>query len=285
MKVRISDLIKHRNQDELGFSRNAEAVITALVEDIRRNGLLDAPFVRMNVAAGGWEIVSGHKRTEACRRLGWEFIEVREKDDLDQAATDLLHVTSNTARANVTFSQRVAIYQRYAPDFFKSKRIARKRANEVSALLAINPNTILKDIQRIRNPEQEAITVEKVSKAWNSKNRGHVRLNVVEADAGYIVFASGKNFQYQSGPDELHKALWDSYKKATSTYFDREFKRGNISAGTEIRKIRTQLKLTQIRMAERLGVSQSYYAEIEAGKYDAAKELLEACQLMLSEEV
>ena len=141
MKVRISDLIKHRNQDELGFSRNAEAVITALVEDIRRNGLLDAPFVRMNVAAGGWEIVSGHKRTEACRRLGWEFIEVREKDDLDQAATDLLHVTSNTARANVTFSQRVAIYQRYAPDFFKSKRIARKRANEVSALLAINPNT------------------------------------------------------------------------------------------------------------------------------------------------
>ena len=86
MKVNILELYPFYMHP---FQVKRDAAMDALVEDIRKNGILQRIIVRPR-KAGGYEIISGHRRTEAAKILGMRTVPVEVREDLwnnDDAAS------------------------------------------------------------------------------------------------------------------------------------------------------------------------------------------------------
>ena len=82
--------------------------MTALVESIRLYGVLNPIIVRQG--AGGYEIVSGHRRFEACKRLGKYDIPVIVRNLTDDEAI-LTMVDSNLHRETILPSEKAFAYK------------------------------------------------------------------------------------------------------------------------------------------------------------------------------
>lgn len=78
MKVNILELYPFYMHP---FQVKRDAAMDALVEDIRKNGILQRIIVRPR-KAGGYEIISGHRRTEAAKILGMRTVPVEVREDL-----------------------------------------------------------------------------------------------------------------------------------------------------------------------------------------------------------
>ena len=91
------------------FRLYSDAQMQELVQSIRENGVITPILVRP-VASGGFEIVSGHNRVEACRRAGIETIPaiVRSMDD-DTAI--LVMVDANQQRESILPSEKAFAYK------------------------------------------------------------------------------------------------------------------------------------------------------------------------------
>lgn len=68
MKVKVSQLSHHPLNEKI-YSLSG---IESLMESIQQVGLLEIP----TICTDTYQIISGHRRFEACKRLGWEEIEV-----------------------------------------------------------------------------------------------------------------------------------------------------------------------------------------------------------------
>lgn len=79
---------------------NDDAALAGLADSMRANGLIQRVTLRRRADANGeeYEVVDGHRRVEAARRLGWAEIaaDVVEADD---RAAQLMTVTANVQRA------------------------------------------------------------------------------------------------------------------------------------------------------------------------------------------
>ena len=77
-----------------------DAALAGLADSMRANGLVQRVALRRRADADGeeYEVVDGHRRVEAARRLGWREIpaDVMEADD---RAAQLMTVTANVQRA------------------------------------------------------------------------------------------------------------------------------------------------------------------------------------------
>ena len=82
--------------------------MTALVESVRQYGVLNPIIVRQG--AGGYEIVSGHRRFEACKRLGKYDIPVIVRNLTDDEAI-LTMVDSNLHRETILPSEKAFAYK------------------------------------------------------------------------------------------------------------------------------------------------------------------------------
>ena len=82
--------------------------MTALVESIRMYGVLKPIIVRK--AGGSYEIVSGHRRFEACKRLGKYDVPVIVRDLTDDEAI-LTMVDSNLHRETILPSEKAFAYK------------------------------------------------------------------------------------------------------------------------------------------------------------------------------
>ena len=82
--------------------------MTALVESVRQYGVLNPIIVRQG--AGSYEIVSGHRRFEACKRLGKYDIPVIVRNLTDDEAI-LTMVDSNLHRETILPSEKAFAYK------------------------------------------------------------------------------------------------------------------------------------------------------------------------------
>ena len=91
------------------FRMYSEEKLLELSESIRENGVISPILVRP-LASGGYEIVSGHNRVEACKLAGIETIPaiVREMDD-DTAI--LVMIDANQQRETVLPSEKAFAYK------------------------------------------------------------------------------------------------------------------------------------------------------------------------------
>jgi len=82
------------------FRVKRDAAMDALVEDIRKNGIIQRIIVRPR-KTGGYEIISGHRRTEAAKILGMRTVPVEVREDLwnnDDAASIMVQSNFQSRR-------------------------------------------------------------------------------------------------------------------------------------------------------------------------------------------
>jgi ParB family chromosome partitioning protein len=84
--------------------------MAALVESIRQYGVLNPIIVRKRPTGGGYEIVSGHRRFEACKRLNKFDIPVIVRDLTDEEAI-LTMVDANLQRERILPSEKAFSYK------------------------------------------------------------------------------------------------------------------------------------------------------------------------------
>lgn len=68
------------------FHVRKDMEMNELVDSIRESGVI-VPLIVRSRPEGGYEIISGHRRCEACRELGIEKVPVRVQELTDDEAT------------------------------------------------------------------------------------------------------------------------------------------------------------------------------------------------------
>ena len=106
IEITISDLYEF---PEHLFRFEMDAEMQELVESVKRYGVLEPILVRKRTQ-GGYEIISGHKRTAACKEIGQDVIPAVVTDCNDDEAT-ILMVDSNIYRRNILPSQKAKAYK------------------------------------------------------------------------------------------------------------------------------------------------------------------------------
>lgn len=91
------------------FHVRKDMEMNELVDSIRESGVI-VPLIVRNRPEGGYEIISGHRRCEACRELGIEKLPVRVQELTDDEAT-ILMVNSNIQREHVLPSEKAFAYK------------------------------------------------------------------------------------------------------------------------------------------------------------------------------
>ena len=71
------------------FHVRKDMEMNELVDSIRESGVI-VPLIVRSRPEGGYEIISGHRRCEACRELGIERVPVRVQELTDDEATILM---------------------------------------------------------------------------------------------------------------------------------------------------------------------------------------------------
>lgn len=91
------------------FHVRKDMEMNELVDSIRESGVI-VPLIVRSRPEGGYEIISGHRRCEACRELGVEKVPVRVQELTDDEAT-ILMVNSNIQREHVLPSEKAFAYR------------------------------------------------------------------------------------------------------------------------------------------------------------------------------
>ena len=91
------------------FRMYSEEKLIELSESIRENGVISPILVRP-LASGGYEIVSGHNRVEACRLAGIETIPAIVRD-MDDDTAILMMIDANQQREIVLPSEKAFAYK------------------------------------------------------------------------------------------------------------------------------------------------------------------------------
>lgn len=96
-----------------------EPAIAALAESIERLGLLqpvivqETKILRGGIFVGGYRLIAGRHRVEACRRLGWQTIDAIELgDEVGYLEKELIEIDENLCRAELTPAQRASAIKR-----------------------------------------------------------------------------------------------------------------------------------------------------------------------------
>lgn len=105
-KIEINTLIPFENHP---FKVRTGEEQTELLESIRTNGTL-VPIIVRSSSAGKYEIISGHRRVEACKELGIDTIPAIVKDLTNEEAI-ITMVDANLQRENLLPSEKAFAYK------------------------------------------------------------------------------------------------------------------------------------------------------------------------------
>lgn len=133
------------------FHVRKDMEMNELVDSIRESGVI-VPLIVRSRPEGGYEIISGHRRCEACRELGIEKVPVRVQELTDDEAT-ILMVNSNIQREHVLPSEKAFAY-RMKLEAIKhqgratSGQVGPKLAQRSNSIVATQNGKSVKQIQR-----------------------------------------------------------------------------------------------------------------------------------------
>ena len=101
MQIDIDQIIiRNRVRKNLGD-------LSSLMESLRKHGMLNPVVINSRN-----ELIAGHRRTEAARRLGWRSVEVRIVDSEDGADLVEMEIEENTQRKSLTTDELAEAYLR-----------------------------------------------------------------------------------------------------------------------------------------------------------------------------
>ena len=110
LEVQIIDIQFLSDFSNQPFKVRTDLQMYDLMKSIENNGVLVPLIVRSNPNGNGYEIISGHRRKEACKLLGINEIPVivREIDDCDAV---IAMIDSNLQREHIRISEKAFAYR------------------------------------------------------------------------------------------------------------------------------------------------------------------------------
>ena len=110
LEVQIIDIQFLTDFSNQPFKVRTDLQMYDLMKSIENNGVLVPLIVRSNPNGNGYEIISGHRRKEACKLLGINEIPVivREIDDYDAV---IAMIDSNLQREHIRISEKAFAYR------------------------------------------------------------------------------------------------------------------------------------------------------------------------------
>jgi ParB/RepB/Spo0J family partition protein len=133
--IPISEIVigpRHRHKIDPGD-------IIELAEDIRKHGLLHP------IVVSGNRLLSGFRRYEACRLLGWETIPAHDLGDVSESKALEVELMENLHHKPLTWAEEALAYKRLVEARKERKRSARVRA--VARLLNVSTTTVSINLQ------------------------------------------------------------------------------------------------------------------------------------------
>ena len=156
-----------------------------LVDSISESGIITPIIVRPKVGVG-YEVISGHRRWEACKELGIESIPARVEYIDDDEAT-ILMVNSNIQREHVLPSEKAFAYKM-----------------RMEALKHQGRATLGQVVPKLKYNRSEAVIGEEVGESYKQVQR-YIRLTYLipsilqMVDDGRIAFNPAVEISYMTG--------------------------------------------------------------------------------------
>jgi ParB family chromosome partitioning protein len=105
-KIKVSELFPFPSNP---FKVKDDAELEALAESIRDFGVI-CPLIIRHRDGGGYEIISGHRRTEACKKAGIDEIPAFIRE-LDKDTATIAMIDSNLQREHILPSEQAFAYK------------------------------------------------------------------------------------------------------------------------------------------------------------------------------
>ena len=164
-----------------------------LVDSISESGIITPIIVRPKVGVG-YEVISGHRRWEACKELGIESIPARVEYIDDDEAT-ILMVNSNIQREHVLPSEKAFAYKM-----------------RMEALKHQGRATLGQVVPKLKYNRSEAVIGEEVGESYKQVQR-YIRLTYLipsilqMVDDGRIAFNPAVEISYMTGEHQTYRVV------------------------------------------------------------------------------
>lgn len=106
---KLIEVTKIKQGKNIRFECDAE--ISELADSIEKQGLIN-PILVQKLSSGDYEVIAGHRRLEAVKRLGLPYIECNVvEDDLSEKEIILTQIAENVQRKNMSAYELVETFE------------------------------------------------------------------------------------------------------------------------------------------------------------------------------
>ena len=140
-ELSVNKIFPYPNQPFMNYS---EERLQELADDIKARGL-DNPIVVRKMNENEYQIIAGHNRFNAVKRLGWNRIPVNIKELTDEEAMIYLVQSNLLQRTNIKESEKVKAYTLRAKALKKQGKKGKTKYNsleKISESEQIKPRTL-----------------------------------------------------------------------------------------------------------------------------------------------
>lgn len=140
-ELSVNKIVPYPNQPFMNYS---EERLQELADDIKARGL-DNPIVVRKISEQEYQIIAGHNRFNAVKRLGWNQIPVNIKELTDEEAMIYLVQSNFLQRTNIKESEKVKAYALRANALKKQGQKGQAKYNsleKISESEQIKPRTL-----------------------------------------------------------------------------------------------------------------------------------------------
>lgn len=280
-QIPIHKIRYHEKNKEL-FEKRKPEYIRELANNIQKEGLHEPVSVKYDFQNNNYLCLSGEHRIEAVKLLGWTEIDGYKVDPEDELS---YLIRRNTLKKQLGHKTRIRIYKECYPEFLTCEKITIKRLKEISRKIGLAVATLKSDLKKIRNGSTKDETIQVLIELWEKKKIKGLRVNLCGLpDDNFILKVSGRNLNYE-WKGKFKTVVKESIEAAKSEYFNKNFKNENLETAERIKQLRKDAGLTQFQLSQALGYSQSYFAELETGKWQCSNNLFESIAIFCQETI
>lgn len=179
--LEVSQIVQGKN-----IRNERDSEILELAESIDRQGLLNPITVQMG-KHGKYEVIAGHRRLEAIKRLGLPHIECNVLDDLNEKEMILAQIAENCQRKQMSASELVDTFEDLKKRFKMNQAAIAKQFGK-------SDTWVSNQYQAVRLLASQY--GEKVPKAEKEKTAGQIKHDAKKKMAGReLIIAEGMKIQ------------------------------------------------------------------------------------------
>ena len=179
--LQVSEIVQGKN-----IRNEKDSEIFELAESIERQGLIN-PITVQKRDDGKYEVIAGHRRFEAIKRLGYPHVECNILDDLNEKEVILAQIAENCQRKQMSASELVDTFEDLKKRFRMNQAAIAKQFGK-------SDTWVSNQYQAVRLLASQY--GEKVPKAEKKKTAAQIKHDVKKKMAGSeLIIAEGMKIQ------------------------------------------------------------------------------------------